>query len=394
MKRKKIALLGSTGSIGTSAIDVMTRHADRFEVCAIAAAASVDSMLSQIEALAPGLACLADPVAAEELRRRLPHGCRTEIVAGQEGLLRVATMPEVDIVLAAIAGAAGLQPTFAALQAGKDVALANKESLVMAGELMIAQARTSGCRIIPVDSEHSAVFQLLNDRGTAHIRSIILTASGGPFLHTTLQELQQVTPAQALRHPRWNMGNKVTIDSASLMNKGLEVIEARWLFDIEPERIKVVVHPQSIIHSMVEFVDGTILAQLSQPDMRGPIAYALSGPERLDTIMQPLDLVALGELSFLAPDTQRFPCLDLAFRALRQGGLLPTVMNAANEVAVEKFCAGILPFPAMPALIEKVMDSCNPSPEPLSMDRVLEADLWARTRALELLNIGLGSIAN
>ena len=319
MKRKKIALLGSTGSIGTSAIDVMTRHADRFEVCAIAAAASVDSMLSQIEALAPGLACLADPAAAEELRRRLPHGCRTEIVAGQEGLLRVATMPEVDIVLAAIAGAAGLQPTFAALQAGKDVALANKESLVMAGELMIAQARTSGCRIIPVDSEHSAVFQLLNDRGTEHIRSIILTASGGPFLHTTLQELQQVTPAQALRHPRWNMGNKVTIDSASLMNKGLEVIEARWLFDIEPERIKVVVHPQSIIHSMVEFVDGTILAQLSQPDMRGPIAYALSGPERLDTIMQPLDLVALGELSFLAPDTQRFPCLDTGFSRASPG---------------------------------------------------------------------------
>ena len=394
MKRKKIALLGSTGSIGTSAIDVMTRHADRFGVCAIAAAASVDSMLSQIEALAPGLACLADPAAAEELRRRLPHGCRTEIVAGQEGLLRVATMPEVDIVLAAIAGAAGLQPTFAALQAGKDVALANKESLVMAGELMIAQARTSGCRIIPVDSEHSAVFQLLNDRGTEHIRSIILTASGGPFLHTTLQELQQVTPAQALRHPRWNMGTKVTIDSASLMNKGLEVIEARWLFDIEPERIKVVVHPQSIIHSMVEFVDGTILAQLSQPDMRGPIAYALSGPERLDTIMQPLDLVALGELSFLAPDTQRFPCLDLAFRALRQGGLLPTVMNAANEVAVEKFCAGTLSFPAIPALIEKVMDSFNQGTEPLSMDSVLEADLWARTRALELLDNGLGSIAN
>ncbi len=390
MKRKKIALLGSTGSIGTSAIDVMTRHADRFEVSAIAAAASVDSMLSQIETLAPGLACLADPAAAEELRRRLPHGCRTEIVTGPEGLQRVATMPEVDIVLAAIAGSAGLQPTFAALQAGKDVALANKESLVMAGELMIAQARTSGCRIIPVDSEHSAVFQLLNDRGTEHIRSIILTASGGPFLHTTLQELQQVTPAQALRHPRWNMGNKVTIDSASLMNKGLEVIEARWLFDIEPERIKVVVHPQSIIHSMVEFVDGTILAQLSQPDMRGPIAYALSGPERLDTIMQPLDLVALGELSFLAPDTQRFPSLDLAFRALRQGGLLPTVMNAANEVAVEKFCAGTLSFPAMPALIEKVMDSFSPCPGPLSMDRVLEADLWARTRALELLDNNLG----
>jgi 1-deoxy-D-xylulose-5-phosphate reductoisomerase len=255
---------------------------------------------------------------------------------------------------------------------------------------MIAQARTSGCRIIPVDSEHSAVFQLLNDRGTEHIRSIILTASGGPFLHKTLQELQQVTPAQALRHPRWNMGSKVSIDSASLMNKGLEVIEARWLFDIEPERIKVVVHPQSIIHSMVEFVDGTILAQLSQPDMRGPIAYALSYPERLDTIMQPLDLVALGELSFLAPDTQRFPSLDLAFRALRQGGLLPTVMNAANEVAVEKFCAGTLSFPAMPALIEKVMDSFSPCPGLLSMDRVLEADLWARTRALELLNNNLG----
>jgi 1-deoxy-D-xylulose-5-phosphate reductoisomerase len=393
MKRKKIALLGSTGSIGTSAVDVITRHADRFEVSAIAAASSVDIMLSQIKTLAPALACLADPDAAEELRRRLPRGCRTEIINGMQGLLRVATMPEVDVVLAAIAGSAGLQPTFAALQAGKDVALANKESLVMAGELMIAQARQKGCRIIPVDSEHSAIFQLLNGRDTKNLSSIILTASGGPFLHKTLQELQQVTPAEALRHPRWDMGNKVTIDSASLMNKGLEVIEARWLFDIEPERIKVVVHPQSIVHSMVSFVDGTILAQLSQPDMRGPIAYALSCPERLETIMQPLDLVELGELSFLAPDTQRFPSLDLAFRALRSGGLMPAVMNAANEVAVENFCAGKLAFQAMPTLVEAVMDNFKTSPEPLTMDRVIEADHWAHTRARKMLENGLRSSA-
>jgi 1-deoxy-D-xylulose-5-phosphate reductoisomerase len=393
MKRKKIALLGSTGSIGTSAVDVVTRHADRFEVSAIAAASSVDIMLSQIKTLTPALACLADPDAAEELRRRLPHGCRTEIIDGMQGLLRVATMPEVDVVLAAIAGSAGLQPTFAALQAGKDVALANKESLVMAGELMMAQARQSGCRIIPVDSEHSAVYQLLQGRDTKNLSSIILTASGGPFLNKTLQELQQVTPAEALRHPRWDMGSKVTIDSASLMNKGLEVIEARWLFDIEPERIKVVVHPQSIVHSMVSFVDGTVLAQLSQPDMRGPIAYALSCPERLERIMQPLDLIELGELSFLAPDTQRFPSLDLAFRALRQGGLMPAVMNAANEVAVESFCAGKLAFQAMPALTEAVMDSFSTSPKPLTMDRVIEADHWAHTRAHELLENGLHSKA-
>ena len=393
MKRKKIALLGSTGSIGTSAIDVVTRHADRFEVSAIAAASSVDIMLSQIKTLAPSLACLADPEAAEELRRRLPPGCRTEVVTGVQGLLRVATIPEVDVVLAAIAGSAGLQPTFAALQAGKNVALANKESLVMAGELMIAQAREKGCQIIPVDSEHSAIFQLLKGRDTTNLSSIILTASGGPFLHKTLQELQQVTPAEALRHPRWDMGNKVTIDSASLMNKGLEVIEARWLFDIEPERIKVVVHPQSIVHSMVSFVDGTILAQMSQPDMRGPIAYALSCPERLEKIMQPLDLVKLGELSFLAPDTERFPSLNLAFRALCSGGLMPAVMNAANEVAVESFCAGTLAFQAMPALVEAVMDNFKTSPEPLTMDRVIEADRWAHTRARELLENDLRSSA-
>jgi 1-deoxy-D-xylulose-5-phosphate reductoisomerase len=342
-------------------------------------------MLSQIKTLSPALACLADPDAAEELRRRLPQGCKTEIIDGMQGLLRVATLPEADVVLAAIAGSAGLQPTFAALQAGKDVALANKESLVMAGELMMAQARKSGCRIIPVDSEHSAVYQLLQGRDTKNINSIILTASGGPFLHKTLQELQQVTPAEALRHPRWEMGSKVTIDSASLMNKGLEVIEAHWLFDIEPERIKVVVHPQSIVHSMVSFVDGTMLAQMSQPDMCGPIAYALSCPERLERIMEPLDLVELGELSFLAPDTQRFPSLGLAFRALRQGGLMPAVMNAANEVAVENFCAGKLAFQAMPVLTESVMDSFIANPEPLTIDKVIEADLWARSHACELL---------
>jgi len=388
MKRKKIALLGSTGSIGTSALDVIGRHPGRFEVSALAAASSVDSMLAQINAFKPALACLADPAAADELRRRLPPGCRTEIAAGDRGLLRAATMPEADLVLVAIAGSPGLQPTFAALRAGKDVALANKESLVMAGELLMAQARQSGCRIIPVDSEHSAVFQLLNGRTADHISSIILTASGGPFLHKTRKELEHVTPAEALRHPRWNMGSKVTIDSASLMNKGLEVIEARWLFDIEPERIKVVVHPQSIVHSMVAFVDGTVLAQLSQPDMRGPIAYAFSCPERLEKVMQPLDLVALGELSFLAPDMRRFPSLGLAFRALRQGGLVPAVLNAANEIAVESFLNGTLAFHAMPALIERVMDSYSAGGAPLSMERVLEADRWARTRALELLDGG------
>ena len=298
-------------------------------------------------------------------------------------------MQEIDVVLAAIACSAGLQPTFAAVQAGKDFALANKESLVMAGELMISQARENGCKIIPVDSEHSAVFQVLNGRGTRDISSIILTASGGPFLHKSLQELQQVTPAEALRHPRWNMGKKVTIDSASMMNKGLEVIEARWLFDIEPERIKVVVHPQSIVHSMVAFVDGTILAQMSHPDMRGPIAYALSCPERLESIMEPLDLVAQGELNFLAPDTRRFPCLDLAFRALRQGALMPTIMNAANEIAVEKFCAGKLTFPAIPVLIETVMDNYGDCSEQLSIDGVLAADRRARGKANELLDAGL-----
>jgi len=256
---------------------------------------------------------------------------------------------------------------------------------------MMAQARRSGCRIIPVDSEHSAVFQLLNGRGAGQISSIILTASGGPFLHTSADELQRVTPAEALRHPRWNMGSKVTIDSASMMNKGLEVIEARWLFDIEPERISVVVHPQSIVHSMVAFGDGTVLAQMSHPDMRGPIAYALSFPERLNAIMQPLDLVALGELSFLAPDTRRFPCLSLAFRSLQQGGLLPAVMNAANEIAVERFLSGTLAFHAIPVLIEKVMDGFIDDSAPMSMERILDADAWARTRAGELVDSGMNT---
>ena len=391
MERKKIVLLGSTGSIGTSALDVIGRHPDRFEVGGLAAAASVESMLAQINVCTPDLACLADPGAADELRRRLPPGCPTEIVAGEQGLVRVATMPEADLVLAAIAGSAGLQPTFAALQAGKDVALANKESLVMAGELMMAQARRSGCRIIPVDSEHSAVYQLLNGRSADHVSSIILTASGGPFLHKTPEELQRVTPSEALCHPRWNMGSTVTVVSASMMNKGLEVIEARWLFDIEPDRIRVVVHPQSIVHSMVAFVDGTILAQLSQPDMRGPIAYAFSCPERLEPVMQPLDLVALGELSFLAPDTDRFPSLALAFRALRQGGLMPAVMNAANEIAVESFLGGRLAFQSMPALVEEVMNGFSAGCTAAGMEQVLEADRWARTRARELLDGGSGA---
>lgn len=393
MQSKKIVILGSTGSIGTSTLDVIGRHPGRFKVCALAAAASVETMLEQINACAPALACLADPAAADELRRRLPEACRTEIVSGDQGLLRAATMPEADVVLAAIAGAAGLRPTFAALQAGKDIALANKESLVMAGELMVEQARARHCRIIPVDSEHSAVFQLLEGRGAEYLSSIILTASGGPFLHKSPEELMRVTPAEALRHPRWNMGSKVTVDSASLMNKGLEVIEARWLFDIGPERIKVVVHPQSIVHSMVSFVDGTLLAQLSQPDMRGPIAYALSCPERLEAIMQPLDLVALGELSFFAPDTERFPSLALAFRALGRGGLMPAVMNAANEVAVDSFLKGALAFQAMPVLIETVMDAFSSGNAPLTMERVLEADAWARARALAELDGGFSAHA-
>ncbi|MEI6126578.1 MAG: 1-deoxy-D-xylulose-5-phosphate reductoisomerase, partial [Pseudomonadota bacterium] len=321
---------------------------------------------------------------AVELRALLKGADAPEVMAGAEGMHAVATCADADMVVAAISGAAGLLPTLSAVQAGKTIALANKEALVMAGELITGEARRHNCTIIPVDSEHSALYQLLQGHPAHTVRSIILTASGGPFLNYTRDELQDVTPGEALQHPRWKMGHKVTTDSATLMNKGLEIIEAHWFFGFPAEQIKVVIHPQSIIHSMVEFVDGTVFAQLAEPDMQAPIAYALSCPERLRDIVAPLDFARLGSLTFSAPDLEKFPNLQLAYDALEEGGLMPCVMNAANEVAVNKFHDGTMRFSAIPLLTGKVMKQfCNN--RAATLENILWADQWARDASERML---------
>jgi len=379
----KIAILGSTGSIGTSTLDVVTKYPERFDVVGLAAGGNVALLAQQIATFRPRVVCLADAAARDRLSRLLTGKPGPEILCGQDGMKMVAALAEADTVIAAIAGAAGLVPTLAAVQAGKTVALANKEALVMAGELMVSEARRTGSKIIPVDSEHSAIYQLLHSQSRRDLRSIILTASGGPFLEHTAEALDRVTPAEALRHPRWKMGNKVTTDSASLMNKGLEIIEAHWLFGVAPERIRVVIHPQSIIHSMVEFVDGTVFAQLSQPDMRAPIAYALSCPERLADVVAPLDFARFGSLTFSAPDERRFPTLRLAYDALAAGALMPAVMNAANEIAVMKFHEKAIRFTGIPRLIRMVMERFAGTGA-VTLESIIQADQWARNEALQL----------
>jgi 1-deoxy-D-xylulose-5-phosphate reductoisomerase len=380
---KRIAIIGSTGSIGTATLKVCKAHPDKFEVVALAAGKNVKLIADQVHTFKPRVVCLASETAAASLASCI-NTKKTAVVWSSAGLNTVATMPEADLLVSAISGSAGLLPTFAALRSGKDVALANKESLVMAGELLVREAARSKKKIIPVDSEHSAIAQILSGRGLKDVRNIILTASGGPFLRFTRRQLVQVTPRQALKHPRWKMGNKVTIDSATLMNKGLEVIEAHWLFGIEPDRIKVVIHPQSIIHSMVEYVDGTVIAHLSQPDMKGPIAYALSCPDRLSDTVKPLDIASIGNLSFQEPDAKRFPALTCAYRALKDGGLMPAVMSAANEVAVNRFLAGSIRFTAITNTIERVMNAFS-NVGTLTLQQVLAADRWARIEAERIL---------
>jgi 1-deoxy-D-xylulose-5-phosphate reductoisomerase len=375
----QIALLGSTGSIGASTLDVVRRYPDRYRIAGLAAGGNVELLAEQVREFCPRLVALSDLDAAVRLRQ-LVGPCGTEVCAGIESANAVAAMDEADMVVAAIAGSAGLMPTYNAVCAGKNVALANKETMVMAGSLITRAAREKGSRVIPVDSEHSAIFQLLEGRSPKDVQRIVLTASGGPFFGYSGEELERVTPEQALNHPRWKMGRKVTTDSATLMNKGLEIIEAYWLFGTPAEQIGVVVHPQSIIHSMVEFVDGTVLAQLSQPDMRAPIAYALSCPERLHDIVPPLDFARMGSLSFFEPDTECFPTIRLAYRALEAGGLMPAVMNAANEVGVEKFHERAISFTAIAHLIELVMDAYAGGSAD-SMEAVLDADRWARNQA-------------
>jgi 1-deoxy-D-xylulose-5-phosphate reductoisomerase len=373
----KIAILGSTGSIGHSTLEVIEKYPEKYQVVGLSAGYNAEFLQEQIRKFKPKAVSLSDE-SGQDILNDCPG---TEVHFGVEGACKIAAMPEADVVVAAISGSAGLLPTLEAVKAGKTVALANKESLVMAGELIISEAKKNKADIIPVDSEHSAIFQLLKDKKNEDVKNIILTASGGPFLGSTLEELENVSPEEALKHPRWKMGNKVTIDSASMMNKGLEVIEAHYIFGMPAEKIKVIVHPQSIVHSMVEFIDGTVFAQLSHPDMKAPIAYALSCPDRLDNIVEPLSFADIGKLTFEDPDYERFPNLRLAFRALETGGLMPVIMNSANEVAVQKFCDGLIGFTSISKLIEKVMDSFNDNGG-RSLDDILEADKWARDEAV------------
>jgi 1-deoxy-D-xylulose-5-phosphate reductoisomerase len=380
---KKLSILGSTGSIGVSTLEIVAAHPDRFQVVALTAGSNLELLQQQIARFSPRLVAVMTEELAQQLRRRLP-GPQPESLAGVPGLIAAATAGATDMVVAAIVGAAGLVPTAAAIGAGKDVALANKETLVTAGHLIMAMVAEKGVKLYPVDSEHSAVFQSLHGHRNADVKRIILTASGGPFRTWSLDRLTGVTVADALNHPNWSMGQKITIDSATMMNKGLEVIEARWLFDLPGDRIAVNIHPQSIIHSMVEYVDGCVMAQLGVPDMKAPIAYALTFPERIPTGVSPLDLTALSGLTFFTPDDDRFPCLRLAYRAMQDGESMPAVLNAANEVAVEAFLAGRIGFTDIPRVIEKSMDAHVPR-NLGSIEEVLLVDRWARNRAREIL---------
>jgi 1-deoxy-D-xylulose-5-phosphate reductoisomerase len=376
---KNLAILGSTGSIGESTLDVVARFPERFAVKALAAGGDrLERLAEQVRATGAHLAAVRGEGQAERLRSLLGGG--VEVCWGTEGLVRVAGAEDVDLVVSAVVGAAGLVPTYAALLEGRDVAVANKETLVVAGELVLEAARKSGSRILPIDSEHSALFQVLEGRQPEEVRHLILTASGGPFHGRSAESLQRVDVNEALDHPNWSMGPKITVDSATLMNKGLEVIEARWLFDVAAERIKVTVHPQSVVHSLVEFVDGSMLAQLGVPDMRGPIAYALNYPDRLPMEGLSLDLWNLEALTFEPPDRETFPCLDLAYEALRLGGTAPAVLSGANEVAVEAFLRGHLGFPEIARLVSAALEEHGTTPLD-SIHAALEADRWARSFA-------------
>jgi 1-deoxy-D-xylulose-5-phosphate reductoisomerase len=379
---KHIAILGSTGSIGVSTLEIVAAHPDKFRVVSLSGAKNIDLLARQIRQFRPKLAAVADPADIPRLKELIPNQV-IELVGGTDGLCAVATAPSVQMVVAAIVGAAGLLPTAAAIRAGKDIALANKEILVTAGHLFIELIERHGVKLYPVDSEHSAVFQSIEGHRNQDITKIILTASGGPFRETPIEKLQSVTIQDALNHPNWSMGRKITIDSATMMNKGLEVIEARWLFDAPPEKISVNIHPQSIIHSMVEYIDGCVIAQLGTPDMKAPIAYALSYPERVSTGVKPLDLTELSGLTFFKPDFERFPCLGLAYRALGEGESMPAVMNAANEIAVEAFLDGRLSYLQIAQLIEKTMDA-HQAHRLSSIEEVLEADRWGRATAHDI----------
>lgn len=392
--RQRLTVLGATGSIGVNTLDVVARHPERFEVFALSAHRQVETLFKQCLEHRPRLAVTADADGADRLAHLLRQaGCDTEVRWGAGALCEIAAASEVDAVMAAIVGAAGLPSALAAARAGKRVLLANKEALVVSGQMFMDAVEAGGATLLPIDSEHNAVFQALpagyrRQLEPAGVRRILLTASGGPFRERPLAELATVTPDQACAHPNWVMGRKISVDSATMMNKGLEVIEARWLFGAPAERIQVVVHPQSVIHSMVEYVDGSVLAQLGNPDMRTPIAHALAYPERVDAGVQPLDLFEVAQLTFLPPDLQRFPCLALAYAALREGGSAPALLNAANEVAVAAFLEGRLGFMDIPRVIGEVLERAERMAVD-SLDAVLAADAVGRRWAAQVAGIAI-----
>jgi 1-deoxy-D-xylulose-5-phosphate reductoisomerase len=387
-KLTRLTVLGSTGSIGKSTLDVVARHPDKYRIIALTAQQQDELLFEQCQRFQPRYAVLLDEAASERLGKRIAAaGLDVEVLCGVAALERVSTLPEVDAVMAAIVGAAGMLPTLAAAHAGKKILLANKETLVLAGHLFMEAVHRSGSTLLPIDSEHNAIFQALprgysGDLKQSGVSKILLTASGGPFRNTPLSDLQHVTPEQACAHPNWSMGRKISVDSASMMNKGLEVIEAHWLFNAGADDIQVVVHPQSVIHSMVQYVDGSVLAQLGNPDMRTPIAYALAYPQRIEAGVVPLDLFQIARLDFVAPDFVRFPCLALAYQALRAGGTTPALLNAANEEAVEAFLQRRIPFLDIPRLIEAVLGKIT-STEVCALQDVLKADAAARAAAQE-----------
>lgn len=381
---KNVVLLGSTGSIGTSTIKVADDLPDQIRLIGLAAGNNVELLLEQARQHRPAAVSISDPAKAKDLANAL--GTAAEVYSGDEGLLKLATLPGADIVLIAIVGTAGLQPALAAIRAGKDIAVASKEILVMAGEIVMREAREHGVKVLAVDSEHSAIFQCLDGKPPSSVRKLWLTASGGPFRDRTAwprEKFPEITVERALKHPSWVMGRKITIDSATLFNKGLEMIEARWLFDIEMNRVGVVVHPQSIVHSMVEFVDGSIIAQMSTPDMCLPIQYALTYPARVGSDRVQTHFAKIGTLTFEEPDTERFPALGLARRAGEVGGTLPAVFNAANEVAVEAFCSRQIRFDQISAVVTGVMSRHEVVEQP-GLDQILAADAWARRVAIQL----------
>lgn len=381
---KKISLLGSTGSIGVNTLDVVERYPEKFQVCALSAGSNVELFARQIRKFKPTLVALFD-VTKIDILKELVADLDVEIISGPESLVSVASFLDADLVVSGVVGSAGLLPALSALRAGKNLALANKETLVIAGELVLQEAELTNAKVIPIDSEHSAIFQALNGEKSERIKKIILTASGGPFRTFSLKQMENITVKEALNHPNWSMGAKITIDSSTMMNKGLEYIEAKWLFGVNTN-VEVIVHAQSIIHSMIEFVDTSIIAQLGIPDMRVPIAYALTYPDRFVSELPSLDLASMSDLTFEAPDLERFPCLQLAMDAMKIGETMPAVLNAANEVAVQAFLEEQIPYKEISEIIRMVMH--NHRPVPLKeIQNILDADLWAREESTKIIAV-------